>query len=221
MNCQEYLQHLQDQWDRRLPVQSPEIDTHLAQCPACRERLGAALRLDRGLRLLPIPAPSPELRDRLVASLLEETRRPPRLRRSWSRPLFLGLATAAGVLVAFLILARKPEPVVVGPVPPTVKPATPSVNENIAEATSAVTALTRRTATETVESSRMLLSELALPTNEPAVLGGAIVPPTAPLRDVGQNVTTGLEPVTSSARQAVNLFLRDLVPSAGEPKPGT
>ncbi len=32
------------------------------------------------------------------------------------------------------------------------------------------------------------------------------------LREAGQNVSSGLEPVANSARRAVNLFLRELPP---------
>jgi hypothetical protein len=38
----------------------------------------------------------------------------------------------------------------------------------------------------------------------------AMEPPTRPLREAGEGVSEGLEPVTTSARRAVDLFLREL-----------
>jgi hypothetical protein len=45
-------------------------------------------------------------------------------------------------------------------------------------------------------------------------------PPAQSLRQAGQGVATGLEPVATSARRAFDLFLRDIPPVAPEVKSG-
>ena len=74
-----------------------------------------------------------------------------------------------------------------------------------------MTSLTRRTADETVGQSRLLLPEVIpvppLTTSEP--MQPVIEPPTESLRQAGQGMTAALDPVTSSARRAFSLFLRD------------
>jgi hypothetical protein len=93
-------------------------------------------------------------------------------------------------------------------------PAPPSLRENVEEATSAVASLTRRTAGETVEQGRLLLPAVSLPAPEQAALAEPLEPPVESLRQAGQGVTTSLAPVTTSARRAVDLFLRDIPPMA-------
>jgi hypothetical protein len=92
------------------------------------------------------------------------------------------------------------------------------LNENVAEATEAVASLARRTADQTLTSGQMFVS--AVPLEVPQeVLGPPLEPPADSLREAGQGVATGLAPVTSSARRAFDLFLRDIPPVAPEGKP--
>jgi hypothetical protein len=44
--------------------------------------------------------------------------------------------------------------------------------------------------------------------------------PARPLREAGENFTAGLGPVASSARRAVDLFLRDIPPIGGQGRGG-
>ena len=75
-------------------------------------------------------------------------------------------------------------------------------------------ALVNRTADETVGQSRVLLpqgvSTPALPASE--TWQPTLEPGADSLREAQEGVALGFEPVTSSARRAVNLFLREIPP---------
>jgi hypothetical protein len=96
----------------------------------------------------------------------------------------------------------------------------PSLNDNMAEATSAVAALARRTADETVGNGQLLVPSVSLPMPQEDGLTPPLDPPAQSLRDAGQGVATGLEPVAASARRAFDLFRRDIPPVSGEAKSG-
>src|SRR5207244_1019716 len=89
-------------------------------------------------------------------------------------------------------------------VPSSRRPVVPSsLREGFAEAGGALAALTRRTAEEAAGRGRLLLPDVAVPDPWPAVAA-------LPLGGARQGLAEGLEPVTTSARRAVSLFLRDL-----------
>jgi hypothetical protein len=97
---------------------------------------------------------------------------------------------------------------------------------SVAEAGTAMAALTSRTASETVDQTRSLLPLLPTSTVEVLSAGPApLEPPLEPLREASAGVSAGLAPVAESARRAVGLFFRDLpmgrtgapVPPAGKP----
>jgi hypothetical protein len=75
------------------------------------------------------------------------------------------------------------------------------------EAGTALVSLMSRTADVAVDEGKLLI-----PISTPMFEPGDTVPvegPTRPLTRAGQTVSAGLEPVTTSARRAMNLFLRD------------
>ena len=77
-----------------------------------------------------------------------------------------------------------------GTLPPDEQPAPPpSLNDNVAEATSAVTSLARRTADQTVNDGQLLVPSVTLPM--PSEQG--VEPPAESLREAGHGVATGLE----------------------------
>jgi anti-sigma factor RsiW len=221
MNCFECQQRLQDRLDGAAPGDMAAVQPHLAQCPACRELFAAARLLERGLRLRTPPAPPRELGDRIVHQVLAH-RRSVRHRR---RVLIAVTGLAASLLAVVLLAAwRSPKgEVVQAPSPnPVAEPApsapvvASSLREDVAEATSAVAALTRRTAEETVEQGRLLLPTVRLPEADEAALMGPLEPPVQSLSEAGQGVYASLAPVRTSARRALGLFLRDLPPGAAE-----
>jgi hypothetical protein len=93
-----------------------------------------------------------------------------------------------------------------------------SLDPGVQEASSALAALVESTARATGEPSRWHLPETVAPPPLADLdsLQQVLEPPTQSLRLAGQNVTTGLEPVASSARRAVVAFLEDLPPMGQE-----
>jgi hypothetical protein len=204
------------------------LNDHLRDCPGCRALFLAARRLREGLRLLTPPAPPADLAGRIVGQVGG--------RRGRRAGRLLALA-AAGALAAGLLAALAPHPGTrpqPGPAPrpaevpasapvargkPAPRPATPvRLRDSVAEAGSAVAALTSRTADETVGPTRALLPAVS-PGVERLALDNSVEAPTGPLREAGEGVSEGLEPVARSARRAVGLLLRELPPGLEDSVP--
>jgi predicted anti-sigma-YlaC factor YlaD len=225
-NCLEFKERLQQHLDRQPIELSGELEQHVATCPECRQWQQAALRLEEGLRQLPPPLPPAGLADRIVAQALADRQATLRFRR---RALMVA-ALAASVLLMALAgystwrpFAKEtepspaPQPFVHKPPPPEPPPdnTPPSLGASVTEASDAVAALARRTADETVEPTRLLWSVVAAPPlSTPAQLPPPFDPTVRSLRDAGQGLSSGLEPVAKSARRAFGLFLRE-IPNMG------
>jgi hypothetical protein len=222
MNCPASHDLLQQRLDGT-PLESPEWLDHLRDCADCRALETATRRLQEGLRLRAAPLPPPDLAGRIVDRVLLDRRRArQRARRRWA----VTLALAAGLFIAVALRldwngrqtdadTEKQGPVVKHPAP---QPKTaPTLRESMTEASEAVAALTSQTADETVGPTRWLVPNVS-PPELPQVDLESIEPPTRPLREASEGVTTGLEPVASSARRAVGLFLRELPPMDGGQK---
>lgn len=214
MNCRMAHDLLQRSLDDT-PIESPEWLAHLRDCADCRALASAGRRLQHGLRLFVVPQPPTDLAARIVEKVRLQRRR---ARRRGA----VALALAACLLVALALrLHRRPA----GPrhggtgVPPVVRldrrPAGPSeyatrtLRESAVELGEVFTALSNQTAEETLGPTRRLVSNVAAPAL-PQVDLTAMGPPTRPLRQAGEGVSEGLQPVTTSARRAVDLFLREL-----------
>lgn len=220
MNCHVSRQLLQERLDG-VPVESPDWLEHLRRCPDCRALEAASRRLLEGMGLLASPLPPTELASRIADRVVLDRRRTRRrARRRWA----VTLALAASLFVALALRlewrgqstdaeGRHPAPVATknAPAPPEPAGEPPSLREAVTEASAAVAALTSHTAVDTVESTRWLVPKVSAP-ELPKVDLESIEPPTGPLREAGQGVSTGLEPVTNSARRAFGLFLRELPP---------
>ena len=225
MNCHAYQSLLQQRLDGT-PVESPEALQHVRTCADCRALEAATRRLEDGLRRLASPLPPPDLARRIADRVLSDRRR---IQRRARRRLAATLALAACLLVALALrldwrTARdvrdtdRSEVKVTKALPePPKRPAAPTLRESVAEAGGAVASLTNQTADEAVASTRWLVPRVPTP-QLPEVKLSSIEPPTAPLREAGEGVSAGLEPVTNSARRAVDLFLRELPPMDGGQK---
>jgi hypothetical protein len=225
MNCDDCRQRLQLRLDGKDGV-GDDLETHLVHCSSCRELDAAARRLLAGLLTAPAPTPPAGLAERIVAGVLADRRRRRR------RPV---LAAGALALAASLVLAvwlghhpaggssNGPTVVAVEPSPSMPKqdePVPPSLNDHVAEATSAVTSLARKTADETVSNGQLLVPSVPLEMPAEEALAPALDPPAQSLRETGHGVANGLEPVAASARRAIDLFLRDIPPMNPEAKSG-
>jgi len=229
VNCQASHNLLQQRLDGT-PIESPELLEHLRGCADCRTLEQATRRLQDGLRRLTPPLPPPDFAARIADRVLLDRRR---TRRRAKRRWAVTLALAAGLFIALGLRldwrgqsptresgTSEPEVTQAPPLPketPVLPPASPTLRESVAEASEAVASLTSKTADETVSSTRWLVREVPRP-SLPKVDLESIESPTRPLREAGQGVSDGLEPVTNSARRAVGLFLRELPPMDGEPK---
>ncbi len=225
MNCPDCRERLQQWLDARTREAAVTPDEPPALCPACSEWGAAARRLDRGLRLLALPTPPAFLTGRIVARVAAERRR-----RRMHLYLTTGIAAAAATLLlgVWLRLPRENPVPVPSPRPPTLaqapepppEPSRATLRDSVAEAGSAVAALTTRTADETVAKTKGLLPVVTDPTLGKIDLEPPPDPSARSLRETGEGVTAGLAPVADSARRAVGLFLRELPPMDAHPKTG-
>jgi anti-sigma factor RsiW len=218
MNCQSSRELLQEYLDGE-SIDAAELEAHLATCVECRRLHAAGRTLLFGLSLAPVPAPSAELTARIV----QRVQRDRQARRR--RRLLTTFALAASLLLAFGVIALGPTPKVRIETPEHARhvapsPSTPELRDSVAQAGSAVVALTTRTAEEVVDPARELLPALAGPMFGDLDWNPMLDPPAVVLGDAGQGLKASLEPFTSSARRAVGLFLRDLSPGEAEAQPG-
>jgi hypothetical protein len=200
-----------------------EFDRHLGACPACRELQGAVQRLRQGLRWSAPPVPPAGLAGEISARLLAEISKQNRRRRAT-----VGLALAASLLVVAISVyylpfsrqrAGRPEELRVEN-PPNL--ASPSLQRSVQEAGLAVFSLTRRAADETLDQGRLLLPVVvpAKALSEAPESPQVQRLPDRSLIDAKDGVAAGLEPVATSARRAMNLFLREIPPMGTERKEG-
>jgi hypothetical protein len=163
------------------------------------------------------PAPSVELRDRLVATVLSDLARPSsrKTAQRWLQILAMAACILFVVALGFRISKHSgstgadPSPSDLAATNSAAAPV--ALEQSFAEASSAMASLTRRTADETVEPAKALLStatDSAVLKTEPAA--GAIQPANESISTMGKGATLGLEPVANSARRAISLFMRDL-----------
>jgi hypothetical protein len=221
MNCAEFQELLQQRLDGEPVADSGEMDRHLTACASCRELEMLASRMTKVLKARAILSPSKRLSDQIVSQVLVELDSQ-QVRRRWTRRVFAVSSLAAGLLLAAFMgysWLRTRE----GPTSNTVTkndglPASKSGHAplNLKEAGSTLVALVNRTADETVGQGRVLLPQ-EVPTPDLTVADNwQPALPSQAIRDAQDGVAVGFEPVTDSARRAVNLFLRELSPSEAQ-----
>ena len=217
MNCLECRQRIQRFLDGA-PTPSDEDDfaTHLIFCADCRDQYAAAQCLLDGLRIVPPCRPPAGLLERICRQVVEEQARATRFRR------LLGSAVAASLLLMCWAvytasrsgsIADTQAHLMRAPMPGAPTPSS-SLHRSIQEAGSAVVALTRRTADETMDHTKLLLpvSVPQAPLSDAGEFWQALKPPADSLWEIQEAMSTGLEPVAASARRAVGLFLREISP---------
>jgi hypothetical protein len=227
VECQERLQRMLD--GRTEEVAS--VSGHVAACPECGEAHRAGRRLQEGLLLLASPQPPPAFADRIVAHVLFDRQ----ARRSRRRRWLVVTALAASLLIAvsagyYRFGMREAHSPLVEPAPladggnkkPEERTAAPSPRESVAEAGQAFASLSHKAKDETVDQAMLLWPVASTPLSFNGLdLQTPLEPPSHSLREAGQNVSSGLEPVANSARRAVNLFWRDLPPMEPAKKQGS
>ena len=183
-------------------------DRHSQTCSACRDLLKATAAF--AAFPTPVPTPSVGLNRRVLLTVIHDRRQ----RRQ--RRLFVGGSALAMAACLFISLGidfipsgstPTPELVEVTPKPPAVN--TPRVSDQVAEASSALTALTRRATEQAMRPTRSLfpVDPMAVPQIDLPV---TLEPATESLVALPSAAKSGLEPITDGTRRAVNLFLRDV-----------
>jgi hypothetical protein len=221
--CPEFQEALQRFLDGEAGALGPACEDHRAKCASCHDDYLAAVRLARGLQLRGKPDSPTGLTERLVAAVMADAIEPSA--RGATRRILEVLAVAACLLLVIALGLRfapapnreTPNPSPIAEVPGT---APMTLQKSFADAGSAVASLTRRTADETIEPARKLLTAAA---DSPALKADPIPdmmdPANQSLTRIREGAASGFQPVANSARRAVSLFLRDL-PLDGERKPG-
>lgn len=213
MNCQVAHELLQQTLDGS-PIESPEWLEHLRDCADCRALTSAGRRLQDGLRLLPAPPPPPDLSERIVERVRQDRLRAQRrTRRRWA----VSLALAAGLLIALSLrldwhtsrTGTTGEPTLPEHSLAQRQRSEPTLRESAAQLGEVFAELSNETAKETVGETNRWVSNVPKP-DLPRIDLTAMESPTRPLREAGEGVSEGLEAVTTSARRAVDLFLREL-----------
>jgi hypothetical protein len=222
MNCSEFQHQLQQRLDGEARAAIGEIDRHLRECSSCQELQLIASRLTEVLGSRVAPVPPQGLRDQIVSLILDEMASQRLWRRRWRRVMAVS-AVAAGLLLAVFVgyswwksrqALNDPDSNTVVKKDEQPAPAPAQSPLDIREAGTTLVALVNRTADETVGPGRMLLpkgvSAPMLPDTD--AWQPDLEPGAKSLREAQDGVAVGFEPVTSSARRAVSLFLRE-VPS--------
>ena len=195
--AQAALQRLMDgeaDWDR------PEAAAHRVACVECREELALAKMLPGAMTPSVVPW---DLTGRVLGAAMASQRR-----RRIARFAGVGTALAASVLVAIIVLQPSPQmimempSVTVAPRPKDDGVAAKPLGETVSEARDAIVSLTRRTAAETRETSSNLVPNPKL--SDKSDTGDGL----EPLADAQAGAARSVEPIRTSARRALNLFLR-------------
>jgi hypothetical protein len=177
-----------------------EAASHRTGCIPCREELVLANGMVGAVRPALLPA---GLADRLVGAATSDRRR-----RRLLRLVGGSAALAASVLIAVAAVRPTPQTLTEQPTlaklsPPRPEPERPKpLGESVAEAREALAALSRRAAAETRQTSGNLIPNPDLP-DMPGT-GDRL----EPLADVQTGAARSVDPIKSSARRALNLFLR-------------
>jgi hypothetical protein len=201
--CEPALQALQRRLDGESADLTPDVEAHLAICHDCRERFRFARSL---MAVLPsrydAAEPSSIWTERVVGAIVTDGRRI-RIRR-----LGAAWALAAGVLAAVWLTRPLPSTSSDGSLPVAANDhtRTPNLQAGFAEAGSALAALTRRAAAETVGQGKVLVPPVEVPPGLDITLDRA----SRPFDHAREGLSKGFEPVATSARRAVSLFWQDL-----------
>jgi hypothetical protein len=194
-----------------------------SDCPNCAAWFAAAHQLEEGLRKLAPPIAPLELPSQVAARV--QIAWAARRRRRWIAVSAVAAVAAAVILavgVRFIGGVAAPPQVAPAPGPvvqkePTPRPPPADLRSAASEAGDALSSLTAKTADETVGKTKRLLQGV-----DPSLgrfdLQPPLEPPTRPFREAGEGFSSGLEPVTTSARRAIRLFFENL-PSEKMDKP--
>lgn len=227
MRCQDFERVLNERIDARDEA-SPELDAilsaHAGECPTCRLVALRYQTLRQVLAQVPAPVPAADFVDRFVAGLPPATANVVPFSRG-PRRVLAPLAAAAAVLAVAVVVWPRPEVRVAQVVPaaPESRGAepieVPSLAEALTSAGSATWSLAVETSAPAARVSREMFRADALDTATTSLPLAVPVPPAADvLQTVGDRVSAGVRPLSSSAQHAFG-FLFGLPDEAPEATP--
>lgn len=193
-DCREALDWLHCRLDGEQSAMPLTVEAHVARCADCRGRIRAAEKLLAAMAR-PVDPPARFVIERTIVAVRAMGRQ--RRTRGW---LALVASLAAAVLLAVgigMMLRRADRPDV------EITARQPTLRQELAVAGEAIVGLSKRTASETLGESRLLIPPIELPPSASRVIASAAMP----LDQAGKGIAEGLAPVTTSARRAVNLFV--------------
>ena len=201
--CRDSIQSLQSLMDGIVTADHPAASAHRVVCLSCREEwLLAGMVI--GLPRSPVVVPS-GLLDRTTLAVADDSRR--RRRQKWAA--LIAFPLAASVLVALFWPATPPvapqnaasvEVVAVRPSTAIVsEPPAMMIDESITEAREALASISGKVAQVRPEMS------ITLPKPEPRI---AAEPAWDRLADAGDGLKTGVRPLATSAKRAVNMLFK-------------
>lgn len=191
--CHGALSWLQRQLDGAMQPMPEAVTAHIRSCEQCRGRIRAGELLLKSLAEKPT---LPRLPAERIVLAVQRDRRQQRIGR-W----VAATASLAAALVLGVWLWTRPAP---APQAPVMAKA-PSLREDAAEATDALVAIGKRATAETLGETSLLVPKMELPSAAVSALASAA----APMNNPGKGLIGGLEPVASSARRAIGMFMRD------------
>lgn len=219
--CAAARESLQNRLDGDETPESESVREHRSQCADCRALEAASRLLLAALPGLCPPNPSAEFADRVLAADHVEPYRP-WFKRRWT--WVGGLTLAASVLIAVFAVVREDRVplntgrlVVVAPQPqPPAPPAHELVDsskpvplrDSLQEASSAVASLTRNA---TADSFGLKLPKWSMATGRMDPIAN-VEPPPASIQEMRHIASSGIAPITDSAKRAFDVFWRELGP---------
>jgi hypothetical protein len=223
-DCQAFERALQQVLDRECTIET--IDrSHAGECLDCQALFAATESLMAGLeRMADFPMP-PNLGERIELAVAKDYRR--RQTARWA-----GRGAVAALVAAILLVvvgnapwqSRPSEREIVQPSPAFHSPdlnsipdASNRVSDRVAEAGSALASITRKASDQALTPTRTFVPPDKVSFTGPTLPGG-LEPAADSLAGMPESARAGFEPVTSGARRAVNLFLRDTGLGTARPK---
>lgn len=191
-DCELFQGRLQAVLDNEAPMSV--LADHAERCATCRADALAAKHLSAYRS--PVPAVPAGFAERIVARVGVERRADTRRRVLQVSAI---AALAASLLVGISVL-RPPPPTPLSPDPAPITAAAPGVMKPLNEAREALVALTARAAGDTLKPAKNLLFAEVKSSD----------PPADALSQVPEAALAGVEPLVSTPRRALNLFVRDL-----------
>jgi|GEM_PF-3658244 len=209
--CQHFEELIHTVLDGAIPAHMLGTHAHALQCAHCSARLHAVTELQRYTARATARQfqPSPQLAARIFDALKNEPKKPgPQPSRAFMAMMAASLLLACSLGIWYFAQAPQPQLVEVPakPVEPARFVPQPNLSAQLANASDALSAITRKTTEKATAPTRTIWQTAErVTTPQPKT----VEPPMPKLPDVQQVARASFEPMANSTRRALNLFVRD------------